>query len=85
MCGRRARQQQEWEERQAERKARQAEMAGEPFDKEVTLPVLLNQGFAQPAETSKCEATSCLYESSCVHPGLNLLTAGLLFVSQSVL
>lgn len=32
---RRARQQQEWEERQAERKARQAEMAGEPFDKEV--------------------------------------------------
>ena len=33
---RRARQQQEWEERQAERKARQAEMAGEPFDKEVS-------------------------------------------------
>ena len=36
MC-RRAKQQQEWEERQAERKARQAEMAGEPFDKEVNL------------------------------------------------
>lgn len=32
---RRARQQEEWEARQEERKARQAEMAGEPFDKEV--------------------------------------------------
>lgn len=37
MCDyRRVHQQQEWEERQAERKARQAEMAGEPFDKEVS-------------------------------------------------
>lgn len=39
-CVRRARQQQEWEERQAERKARQAEMAGEPFDKEVSFAPL---------------------------------------------
>lgn len=52
MYGRRARQQQEWEERQAERKARQAEMAGEPFDKEVTLLVLFNRRFAHPAATS---------------------------------
>lgn len=34
---RRAKQQEEWEARQEERKARQAEMAGEPFDKEVSL------------------------------------------------
>ena len=39
---RRARQQEEWEARQEERKARQAEMAGEPFDKEVGSPVTLH-------------------------------------------
>ena len=39
---RRARQQEEWEARQEERKARQAEMAGEPFDKEVGSPLTLH-------------------------------------------
>ena len=76
---RRARQQQEWEERQAERKARQAEMAGEPFDKEVSqlsLAPFNSRRSACPVKCSTsvtsagmlchiCQVLSCLTSNTC--------------------
>lgn len=63
---RRAKQQEEWEARQEERKARQAEMAGEPFDKEVSLLLYNTYDSNSILHTLQGVLMSCSYAASLV-------------------